>query len=411
MSNEKEISLVNLMLKIARHSRMIIINFVVVSVIAVIISLLLPKWYKAEAIIMPPVKEGSFGFGMGMAGELAGMMMGGGGDFDLPMFATPSDIYEMILKSKSVSDSLINRYNLMELYKKPTIEETRKALTSHTSFEVGKEGAIFIGFEAKEDPELAAAVTKSYIELLDKANRRTKVYYASNTRKFIEARIAQNERDMAVAADSLQAFQVRYNIVSIEDQVKAAVELSAQLMAMKQVYEVQLEQLKSSVAPTHGSVREMEAKIAAIDQKILQQKFGNISASGQAVMQETDFFPPFVKVPELGLELAKRMRDVKIQEIIYELLMQQLEQEKIKEARNTPTVVVLDEPVPPTKKSRPKRAIIVALSALLSIFFSIFVIFYKENMQELQEKNPAEYAKYNRLKSELRHLFRKPTKQ
>lgn len=411
MSSEKEISLVNLMLKIARHSRMIVINFLVVTVVAVIISLFLPKWYKAEAIIMPPVREGGFGFGLGMAGDLAGMMMGGGGDFDLPMFATPSDIYEMILKSKSVADSLINKYNLMELYDVPNIELTREELSSHTSIEVGKEGAIFLEFEAKEDPEFAAEVVWSYIKLLDQASRRTKVTYATNTRKFIEQRVAQNEKDMALAADSLKAFQQRYNTVSIEDQVKVAVENAGELIGMKQFWEVQLEQLSANVNPNHAGVRELKAKIEAVNNKIKQLRYGEVNSSdaNRAEMKETDLFPPFVRIPELGFELTKRMRDVKVQEVIYELLIQQLEQEKIKEARTTPSVVVLDEPMPPTKKSRPKRAIIVALSALLSLFFSIFLAFYGEYMQDLRENRPTEYAKYERLGSELRHLFRKPT--
>lgn len=407
MSSNHEINLINLLYKIARYWKLIVINFIIVSIIAVIISLLLPKWYKAEAVIMPPVKEGSFGLGLGMAGQLAGMMLGGGGDFDLPMFATPSDIYEMILKSRSVADSIIHKFNLMQLYKQQTIEETRLELAGHTFFEVGKEGAIFIRFEAKNDPVLASDVVQSYIEELDKANKRVKIFYAHNTRKFIEERLVENKEKLTAAEDSLQAFQRRYNAVSIEDQVTAAVNNYAQLLAMKQHYEVQLNAFQDNVDLSHPEVRELYSKIQGIDKKIREMKYGDKTGITQALMKDTDMFPPFASVPQLGLEYARRLRDVKIQEIIFELLTQQHEQEKIKEAKDTPTVVVLDKPVPPTKKSRPKRAIIVLLASLLSIFYSLFVIFIKEYNQHLRMNKPDDYEKLQAIKSEFASILRK----
>ncbi|MBN2092431.1 hypothetical protein JW964_22610 [candidate division KSB1 bacterium] len=407
MSSNQEINLINLLYKIARYWKLIVINFIVVSIIAVIISLLLPKWYQAEAVIMPPVKEGSFGLGLGMAGQLAGMMLGGGGDFDLPMFATPSDIYEMILKSRGVADSIIQKYNLMQLYKQQTIEETRLELTSHTFLEVGKEGAIFIRFEAKNDPVLAANVVQGYIDELDKANKRVKIFYAHNTRKFIEERLAENKEKLKAAEDSLQAFQKRYNAVSIEDQVTAAVNNYAQLLAQKQYYEVQLNAFQDNVDLSHPEVRELASKIQGINKKIREMKYGDKTGITQELMKDTDMFPPFVSVPQLGLDYARRLRDLKIQELIFELLTQQHEQEKIKEAKDTPTVVVLDKPVPPTKKSRPKRAIIVLLAALLSIFYSLFVIFIKEYNQHLRMNNPDDYDKLQAIKSEFTSIFRR----
>lgn len=407
MTKENEITFISLLLKIARHRKLIVLNFLIVSIVALIISLIMPKWYKAEAIIMPPVKEGGLGFGMGMAGQLAGMMMGGGGDFDLPMFATPSDIFEMILKSKSVSDSLISQYDLIKLYKQLTIEETRLALASHTFIEVGKEGAIFLGFEAEDDPELAAKVVRSYIQELDKTNRRVKVVYAHNTRKFIAERLEKAVHELTAAEDSLLAFQERFNIISIEDQVTAAVNNAAQILATKQMFEFQLDAVKQSLSPTHPQVRELEAKISSLNRQIRQMKYGDENRTANASRKDTELFPAFAKTPELGLELARRIRNLKIQEIIFELLTQQHEQEKISEARNTPTVVVLDKAITPTKKSRPKRALIVALSALLSIFFSIFLIFVKEHVKRLKENDSAEFERLQELKTEIKYLFRK----
>ena len=407
MVQKNEVTFISLLHKIVKNWRLIFVNFLIVTVVAVVISLFLPKWYKAECVIMPPMKETTFGIGMGLAGDLAGMMLGGGGDFDLPMFATPSDIYEMILKSKSVADTLIKNYDLISLYDLETIEETREELAAHTFIEVGKEGAIFVGFEAKEDPELAAQVATAYIEELDRTNQRVKVYYAKNTREFVEGQLTRAMDKLRASEDSLRAFQERYNTLDIEEQVKSAVEVAGQLMGMKQYYELQLSELITTLNPNHAEVRQMKNKLNAVNKKIRDMKYGNHSDVVNYVMGETDLFPPFVKVPELGMEYARLLRDFKIQEMIFELLTQQHEQEKIKEVRNTPTVVVLDKAIPPTKKSRPKRAIIVALSALLSIFYSIFVIFVKEYLEDLRTGNPDEYEKYESIRAELKGIFRK----
>lgn len=407
MSKPGEINFIDVLYKLSRHWKLILIHFLIITLSAVIISLLLPKWYQAEAVIMPPIKEGGFGFGMSMAGQLAGMMMSGGSDFELPMFATPSDIFEMILKSRGVADSIIHKYHLMQLYKTATIEETRKALTSHTTIEVGKEGAIFLGFEAKADPQLAAQVVTSYIEELDQANQRVKVFYARNTRQFVEQQLEETNIRLAAAEDSLRIFQQRYNTISIQDQVEAAVKNAAELLAMKQLFEVQLGAKQTTLNPTHPEVQELKSKIAAVDAKIRQMKYGDKSKVTQALFQNSEFFPAFTNVPELGLELARRLRNVKIQEAIFELLTQQHEKEKLQEARNTPTVVVLDKAEPPTKKSRPKRAIIVGLAALLSIFYSILVIFLKEYREHLAENRPEDYQKISQIKANFSGILRR----
>lgn len=407
MAREQEISFISILTRIIRHRRFILTNLIVVTLVALIISIFLPKWYKAGAIIMPPMSESGLGMGLGMAGQLAGMMMGGGGDYKLPMFATPSDVYEMILKSRGVADNIIAKHGLLKLYKKPTIEETRQELTTHTFIEVGKEGSVSVQFEAKGDPELAACVVTSYITELDAANKRVKILHAKNSREFFEERLEKTKLDLQAAEDSLRAFQERYNTVSIEDQVTAAVTNAAQLMAMKQFYEVKLLELEQTMAPSHGEIRELKAKINAVNSQIRDMKYGDKSGLTQVLMKDTDMFPPFVNVPQLGLELARRMRDLKIQEIIFELLTQQYEQVKLQEARTTPTVVVLDEAVPPTKKSRPKRAIVVALAALLSLFYSGFVVFVREYVASVAENDPAEYQRIQALKGEFRSFLKR----
>jgi uncharacterized protein involved in exopolysaccharide biosynthesis len=71
------------------------------------------------------------------------------------------------------------------------------------------------------------------------------------------------------------------------------------------------------------------------------------------------------KSPELGIEYAYLMRDVKIQEALYQFVLQMYEQAKFEEINDTPVVEVLEKAQVPQKKSQPKRSLICIL-----IFFA-----------------------------------------
>jgi len=90
---------------------------------------------------------------------------------------------------------------------------------------------------------------------------------------------------------------------------------------------------------------------------------------------------PGAKVPQVGLELARLTRGMKVQEAIYTLLNQQLEQAKIAEAQDIPVVQVLDRAVPALHKSKPSIKLNMALAGAVSLFLGIFVAFFLEYIQ------------------------------
>lgn len=90
---------------------------------------------------------------------------------------------------------------------------------------------------------------------------------------------------------------------------------------------------------------------------------------------------PGVKVPQVGLELARLTRDLRLQETIYTLLIQQLEQAKMGEVQDMPVVQVLDRAVPAIYKSKPKIRLNMALAGAVSLFLGIFVAFFLEYIQ------------------------------
>ena len=105
-----------------------------------------------------------------------------------------------------------------------------------------------------------------------------------------------------------------------------------------------------------------------------------------------DFQVPFTKVPELGMELVRLTREVKIQETVYGLLTAQFEQAKINEARDMPTVQLLDKAIPAERKARPKTVLNMAIAGTLSLFVGILLAFFLEYLERIRKQERAASA-------------------
>ncbi len=400
---------------IVARRKLIIVNFLFISILTLIVCLLLPKWYEAKTVILPPEKEG-FVFPLSAASQLAAPLLGGG-SFELPMFATSSDVYETILKSRVVGENLIHQFDLMKIYKSKNIDFAIEALEDHTTIEVGRDGTIHVSFEAKEDPILAANVANAYIKELDRVNKLTSQSKAKLTRQFVETRLEETKVELKKAEEALRDFQKNHNTVSLPEQTEAAIAGAAELYSQLIALRIQLSVLEKTVTESHSKILSTKLQIAEVDKMLDELKYGKAgsssSASKYADTKNYELFVPFAELPELGLELARLMREAKIQELLFELLTQQYEQAKIQEAKDTPTIQVLDIAKPPFKKSRPKRAIIIVIAGFLSLIVSSFLAFYFDYLEKLRVNNFEEYQKIKNIslaiKNDLR-IFRKKSK-
>ena len=405
--SDKEYNLIDYLFVIVKWRKLIVINFFIVCVITIGISLMLPKWYEAKTVILPPEKEG-FVFPMGMAAQFAAPLLGGG-SFELPMFATSSDVYETILKSRMVGETIIKQFNLMKIYKSKNIDFALEDLADHTKIEVGRDGTINVSFEAKEDPQLAANAANAYVKELDRINMLTNQSKAKLTRQFVENRLVETKVDLKKAEEDLRDFQKEHNTVSLPEQTQAAIAGAAELYSQLMVLRVQLSVLEKTVTESHSKILSTKLQIAEIDKMLNELKYGKNSSqisNNEFVSGVGDeLFVPFAKLADVGLEFARRMREAKIQELLFELLTQQYEQAKIQEAKDTSTIQVLDAAKPPFKKSRPKRAIIVVIAGFFSLFISLFLSFYFEYLEKLKINNIDEYQKIKNITNTIKSDF------
>ena len=383
---------------VIKWRRVIIANFLIVAVIVAVISLFLQPWYEARTTILPPEREsGSLGLSAGLLGGLGAAFLGGGG-MALPTFATLSDVYAAILKSRRVAEGVVETNNLMELFDTESMTTALETLKSHLSVTVGKEGIITLAYEDK-DPVRAARVANSFVEQLNAVNQEVNVGKAKSSRVFIEERLAETKQDLKAAEENYKEFQEKHRAISLDDQVKAQISYAAQLEGELVMAEIQLGVLRKTLSNSHQEVRGQRARIEEIKKqlRILDQGPQGVE-SGDAIGMKV----PFSQAPALGLELARLTRELTVQGTVFELLTQQYEQAKIQENKDTPTVNVLDKAYPPEERVRPARAQLVALAGAISIFITILAVFFAEYLYRIKKEKPETWERISRMTTYLK---------
>ena len=363
------------------YRRFIFLNLAGVCLIVAIISLLLPSWYRATTTILPP---GSEALSLGAASSLMGTASGLAASFSLPFMASPSDIIAAILKSRVVGEAVVEKENLMEAYKTLSMEKALRELASRVSIHVTQEGLISLSYEDK-DRIRSAKVANRFVQEMDRINQETSSSQAKNARMFIEERLGQTQRELTSSEENLRRFQEENKTILLDDQMKAAIEKAANLKAEMVSSEIDLNVLSKTLSFSHPQIKSLRSKISEIKKQLEILELGNQKEDSE---EKTVLDVPFAEVPSLSLKLARLIREVKIQEGVFELLTQQYEQYKIQETKDTPTIQVLDRAVPPEKRARPKRALLVVLSGILSIFASTVFVFGLEYFKRSKQKNP-----------------------
>lgn len=354
------------------------------------------KIYESKSAILAPKESG--GGASGLAAALAasgvGQVLGGVGGL-LPGGGSNRDTFVAILKSRTMAEDLVSRFNLKDYYEAKFIEDAVKTLEKATDISVSKEGVITVAVDDK-NPKLAADLANAYVTNLDRLFARLGTTDAGRQRAFIADRLDKTEKALRQAEENLRRFQETNKAIVLTDQSKAAIEGAAQARGQIAASEVQLEAMRAFATENNPQVVQLRRQIAEMKRQLGQMEYGKgleLSAANPTGDQERrEFHVPFTKVPELGMELIRLTREVKVQETVFSLLTAQFEQAKIAEARDTPTVQVLDRAKPSERKSRPITTLNMAIAGALSLFIGIFLAFfleYLERTRRLQETKTA----------------------
>jgi uncharacterized protein involved in exopolysaccharide biosynthesis len=377
------INLLDLLIVLAKHKKLVLGLPAGAAIVAAIVSLLLPNIYTATTKILPPQPSQS-----ATTALLAqfGALMGGGAATPLA-FRNPNDLYVGMLKSRTVADNLIARFDLQKLFDENTMVETRRELARRTSILSGRDGIITIDFEDM-DPKRAAAVANGYVEELYKLTTSVAVTEASQRRLFFENQLKQTRDQLAQAEISLRGAIDKGGLAGIDVQSRAILEPSAQLRAQIALREVQLGAIRIFATDQHPDIARLRHEIASMKRELTKLEGGDGKAES-------------LPATSVGYENLRRFRDMKFLERLGELLTQQFEAAKIDEAKDISIIQVLDKAIEPDRKSRPRRLLIVLSSVLVAGILAILWAFAREAMARARN-DPGQSQRLSRLSGYLR---------
>lgn len=317
-------------------------------VIGVLIAFLLPSSYTATALILPPRQEQSSA--SSMMGVLA--LLGGNGGAAGNLLKSPEDMYIGILQSNTIADDLIHHFHLQSVYKKRTIDDTRKALEKHADFESKKDGLIHIKV-TDHDPKRASDLANAFVDQLYHMNSSLALTDAAQRRLFFGQQLEQEKTALSGAEEALAATQKETGILQPQGQAEILLLNMSQLQAQITADQVQLQGLLSSSTEQNPEVQRLRQEIAALQAQLAKMQ------NGQKPLQTGDTQIPAGRLPAKALDYMRKLRDVKYHETLYELLAKQYEAARIDEAKSAPLIQVVDHATPPDKRSGPPRSLII----------------------------------------------------
>ena len=390
--SDKETNILDYLYTILKWKKFIFFFTFAVGVITAVITLVIPKWYSSTSTVL--ITEAQPGF------SISSLLPGGSIPFggDLFNFNEESQQYMAILNSRIAQEYIAGKFNLQEQYKQENLEETIRELRGHFDFGITDEGAIYITVEDRS-PVQASEMANSYVQFLDSLNIDLQTKQARNNRVFIQRRYDQNVIEMLKVENELELFQKQNNILSLPVQLEAALKAYGDLIALSITKTIELETLENSLAPGHSKIVLLQSEIQSMDNQIRQfeessefQDYGN---------ENSKYIIPFEDIPQLEMDFFRLKREVEIQNTLFTLLTQQLEQAKIQEAKDTPTLMTLDKAIPAIKRSRPKRTLTVITFSGIAFLFVIFLVFTFEYINRLQKTSPHELEKMNAIRGLL----------
>jgi uncharacterized protein involved in exopolysaccharide biosynthesis len=399
-----EVHLLDYLVILAKHSRMIIYISVAVAVLTYLILFILPNKYTAKAQLLSPqqnltlsgqlldlmsggvspgAKVGGMGAGSGGMGGIAASLLG---------LKSPVDLYIAMMTSNTVFDRIINRFKLMKLYESRYLEDARRTLSKNTKITPSTKGPIIVIELTATTPKLAADMANAFIEELDLLLRGLATEEAKGRLAFLETERLQASQHLSKAEESLRTFSEKNGVLQIDTQTRGAIEYIASLRAKIDAQEINIKVLRQQATSFNYDVIRMETEI-----KGLKEKLRLAESQWENIISEVCL--PTSRAPTLGLDYLRLLREVKFQESLYQLFTKTVEIARMDLARDVAVVQVLDPAKPPERRSN-KRLLPSVLAGIITFCLMIFVAFGREYMQNIKKRED-DIQRLNELKDYL----------
>ena len=380
-SASDEIYLLDYLIILAKHSRLIIFTSLAVMVLTYLILFLLPNKYTATARMLPPQQNlsmvaqvlESLGGGMGTTkpGGAAGL---GGVAGSLLGLKSPADLYVGMLTGNTISDRISERFKLREHYEKKYLEDVRKNLNQRAQISAGRDGLITINV-TDESPQRAQEMANAYIDELDSLLRNMAVQEATDRLVYLEKKRTETVQNLSKAEESLRNFSEGSSVLQVDAQTRGMLEYIASLRATIDSKEVQIKVLREQATPFNYDLIKLETELRG-----LREKLREAGAQESQNLKTGDVMIATSKMPALGLEYLRLYREAKFQEQLYQLYNKLVELARLDEVKGAAVVHVVDLALPPEKRSN-QRLMPATIAGLGTFLFMIFLVFVLEYWQ------------------------------
>jgi capsule polysaccharide export protein KpsE/RkpR len=368
--------------------------------VAVVIALVIPKQYESTARLMPPDTSSGGGLGM-MAAMARGMSGAGGGLGGTPLGGLAGDllgghdssaVWADMLMSRTLQDRIIDRFDLLRVYGVRYRDAAHKRLSESTQISIDRKSGVLTVVITDHGQRQAQLIAQAYVEELDRLVALVSTSAARRERIFLEQRLQQVKHDLDEASNQFAQYASKNTVVDVTSQAKAMVDSAAALQGQLIAAQSELDGLQQIYTANNVRVRALRARVDELRSE-LQKMGGNnanldATAPSSSQSQSDQLYPSIRKLPLLGVRWLDLFRETKIQETVYELLTERYEVAKIEEAKEIPTVKVLDAPNWPETKSSPHRTLIVLVGMLLSFSAGVVWVFGTAAWHHMDPEDP-----------------------
>ncbi|NJD23515.1 MAG: hypothetical protein FIA82_12760 [Melioribacter sp.] len=369
----------------------------IITLAATAYALIAPKWYEATASVLPAEKTDLLSSISGLS-NLAKGFSASRGLAALTGRNTETDKYVAILKSATITDDVIKKFDLRKEYDREDdyYDKVVKDWQSNCILEIQDEGNLTISVLDKS-PQKASDIANYLVQRLNEVSTVLGVTNAKANREFVEKRYFQSVNDITNLENDMKLFQQKYGVIAVPEQLKATVESMSKIYVDYNQKEIKMNVMKQ----TYGNDHPLYIN-AKLEMDELKKKIDQLNSGTDSSQKEVNLLIPFKKAPQLGNDYLKIYRNLEIQYKILEFIQPLYEQAKIEEVRNTPSVLVLDNASPPDRKAKPKGTIYALVSFVSSLLVGYFLIFIKEMFLKLKTTDPERHKLiFSLLKSDL----------
>jgi uncharacterized protein involved in exopolysaccharide biosynthesis len=358
-------------------------------VVGCLVAFLIPVRYEATVQLMPPDTQSTTGMAMLAAlTTKAGNSNLGGIAGDLLGVKSSGALFVGVLSSRTVQDRVVQRFQLKKVYSLSLDEDARKKLQERTGLSEDRKSGIIDISVVDRDPRRAAAIAEAYVVELNQLVTELSTSGAHRERVFLEERLKAVKQDLDDASQKFSQFASKNAAIDIKEQERAMVDAASRLQGEKMAAESELKGLEQIYMPNNVRVRAAQARISELQSQLEKLGGKGAGAGDQTAGSSQALYPSIRELPILGVTWADLYQRTRIQEAVFEALTQQYELAKVQEAKETPSVKVLDNARVPERKSFPPRTLITLLVAFSFLAAATLWVFARMQWDETDAKDP-----------------------